>query len=43
MELVDLRLVLSAYERLAREAGVAFRFDAEVIGLQGDDRLIGTN
>lgn len=41
--LVDPRLTLSAYEKLAREAGVEIRLGAEVTGVQKEDGISGTN
>lgn len=41
--LVDPRLALSAYERLARESGVDIHLDAEVTGLQREQGIAGTN
>lgn len=40
---VDPRLALSAYERLARDAGVEIRLDAAVTGLQIERGLSGPN
>lgn len=41
--IVDPRLALSAYERLAQEAGVEIRYDTEVTGLQVQNDLSGPN